>query len=461
MRWCKIPAGILLMLSVIDIALAAPVPVKEHQVRVSVVDAAKDGTGTSSLRRDPSDKWLANAADRTNAPPIPIPRSSDSGDWREQEPRQHKPRSGTDSIGSPEPSNSASNPASLSESTPLKQGPSHDDIDLNFNPQSSSQGFKSLSEPMSTTTRVTPPPDGSPQIASSPDSNFNPQSKSQPFKSLSELMSTPTHDIAPPDGSPQIASSPDEFYSSSSWVPTDSHSGSTSSESWSPQYHDSPPASSLGLSQDHVPSLSSAPIPDTPPLDGSPQIVSSPDSNFNPQSKSQPFKSLSELMSTPTHDTVPPDGSPQITSSSDESYSSSSWAPTDSHSSSTSSDSWSPQDSASSPDQLSTDESHPSTLGPTDNDPPPASSSNPGPSTEPNPPPSAKRPRPEEHGFGSFLSKIAKGKFKRRFSGSGALNAVQGDLQGTFNSGAYVTASSLLLLSTNDRSEHSDVLINH
>jgi hypothetical protein len=37
---------------------------------------------------------------------------------------------------------------------------------------------------------------------------------------------------------------------------------------------------------------------------------------------------------------------------------------------------------------------------------------------EPNPPPSAKRPRPEEHESGSFLSKITKGKFKRRFSGS-------------------------------------------
>jgi hypothetical protein len=79
------------MLSIIDIALAAPVVVQEHEVRVSVVDAAKDGTAMSPLRWDPSDKWLANAADRTNAPSIP--RSSDSGHWREQEPRQHNPSS--------------------------------------------------------------------------------------------------------------------------------------------------------------------------------------------------------------------------------------------------------------------------------------------------------------------------------------------------------------------------------
>jgi hypothetical protein len=291
-------------------------------------------------------------------------------------------------------------------------------------------------------------------------------------------VSTPTHDISPPDGSPQIASSPDESYSSSSWLPTDSPSGSTSS--WSPQHHVSPPAGSPGPSQDHVPS---------PP--------------------SSKFKYLSELMSTPTHVTPSPDVAPQIVSSPDKSHSSSSWAPTYTHSGQTKS--WSPHryvspagspgpsqdhvpsppnlgdhlpsDSHSlssvstakyylgspdlsstdkshlpnlgdhlpsdghssssvstaeyylgSPDLSSTDKSHPPAPGPTDNHPPPASSSNPGPSTEPNPLPSAKRPRPEEHGFESFLSKTPKGKFKRRFSGSGALNAAQGDLQGTFNS---------------------------
>jgi hypothetical protein len=77
MGWYKILAPILLMLSVIDFALAAPVVVQEHQV--------------SPPRPDP---WPANAADRTNVPPIS--RSSDSGHWREQEPRQHNLKSRTD-----------------------------------------------------------------------------------------------------------------------------------------------------------------------------------------------------------------------------------------------------------------------------------------------------------------------------------------------------------------------------
>jgi hypothetical protein len=188
MRRYKILARILLMFSVIDFALAAPVAVQKHEVRVSMVDTVKDGTATSPLRRDLSDK---NAADRTNALP-PIPRSSDSGHWREQEPRQYNPRPRTDSNDSPEPSNPAppnnNNPLRPSppDSRPLRPGPSHDDLD------------------------------GS--------------------KSLSELMSTPTHDTPPPDGSPQIASSPDRSPSFSSWLQADSHSGSTSSwssgESW-------------------------------------------------------------------------------------------------------------------------------------------------------------------------------------------------------------------------------------
>jgi hypothetical protein len=98
MRWYKILARILLMLSVIDFALAAPVVIQEHEVRVNVVDAAKDGTA-------PSDKWPTNAADRTNTPMIP--ESSNSGHWRQQKPRQHNPRSPMDSNGSPEPSNPA------------------------------------------------------------------------------------------------------------------------------------------------------------------------------------------------------------------------------------------------------------------------------------------------------------------------------------------------------------------
>jgi hypothetical protein len=160
MRRYKILARILLMLSVIDMALAAPVIVQKHEVRVGMVDTVKDGTATSEspLRRDRSDKWLlANAADRTNAPPS-IPRSSDSGHWREQEPRQYNPRPRTDSNDSPEPSNPAppidpytNNPLSASpppgpgsaspspmsqvptdESNPLNPPSPHGNTDLNF-----------------------------------------------------------------------------------------------------------------------------------------------------------------------------------------------------------------------------------------------------------------------------------------------------------------------------------------
>jgi hypothetical protein len=175
------------------------------------------------------------------------------------------------------------------------------------------------------------------------------------------------------------------------------------------------------------------------------------DINFNSQSKSQKFKSLAKLISTTPRIELPPVGSPQIASSPDESHPSSSSAPTDGDS--LPSGTTTEEHGLSSPDQSSdssTEEYHPSSSD---------QSSNAGPST--NPPPRAKRPRPEENEAESFLSKIVKGKgkFKRRFSGSGA--AAQGDLQGTFNSRAYVTTSSLPLLSTNNRShEHPDILIN-
>ena len=82
--------------------------------------------------------------------------------------------------------------------------------------------------------------------------------------------------------------------------------------------------------------------------------------------------------------------------------------------------------------------------GPTDK-PPQASPPNPGLSTEPIPPPNAKRPRPEDHDWGfRLLSKILKGRVKRHFTDSGA---VQSSLQDAFNSRAYVTAFSLPLLS--------------
>ena len=76
-------------------------------------------------------------------------------------------------------------------------------------------------------------------------------------------------------------------------------------------------------------------------------------------------------------------------------------------------------------EQSSTEESNPSSPGQSSTD-----ESNPGSPTEQNPPPSTsrKRPPPDDPESGSSLSKISKifkGKLKRRFSGSGALNATR------------------------------------
>jgi hypothetical protein len=199
------------MLSVIDFALAAPVVVQEHGVHVSVVNAAKDGAATSPLRRDPSDKWLASAADRTNPPPIP--RSSDSGHWREQEPRQHNPRPRTYSKDSPEPSNPA------------------------------------------------PPIDPYANNPPNPSPAPGPGSTSPPPTSHSSVVSTLTHDTPPPDGSLQIASSPDRSPSFGSWLPADSHSGSASSwssgsewESWSSSDEHNPSSpDQLSTGESHPP----------------------------------------------------------------------------------------------------------------------------------------------------------------------------------------------------------------
>jgi hypothetical protein len=255
---------------------------------------------------------------------------------------------------------------------------------MNFRPKLSSQGFKSVPELMSTATRIGPPPELtvgshasnpvslSHSASSSEDMNFRPQSGSQKFKLVSELMSTATRVGSAP--------APDESHSSSSesWAPTETHSGSTNS--WPPQRHVSPPASSPGSSQDRVPS----------PLN------------------------LGDHLPSDSH-----------------SWSSGSTTEEEEHYPSSQDQSSTEESRLSSPGQPSTDESHPPTPGPTDNHPPPTLPSNPGPSTatEPNPPPSAKRPRPEEHDAGSFLTKIFKGKLKRRFSGSGALNAARGGLQ--------------------------------
>jgi hypothetical protein len=108
MRQYLIVSRIYFILSVINFALAAPLVIREtHEVRVDVVNVAKDGTAASQTlsRWDPRDPWLGS-----NEPPGP--ESSDESDpepgpnnpWTEAGPNHNSP-------------SSPSSPASSTEST--------------------------------------------------------------------------------------------------------------------------------------------------------------------------------------------------------------------------------------------------------------------------------------------------------------------------------------------------------
>ena len=73
------PRIILLILSVINFALAAPISLERgtREVRTDVVDTAEDVTTVSRKRWLPSDEWSTNAADRANAPQDPAPSGSE------------------------------------------------------------------------------------------------------------------------------------------------------------------------------------------------------------------------------------------------------------------------------------------------------------------------------------------------------------------------------------------------
>ena len=89
------------MLSIIDLALAAPVVVQNRGVGISGVGASKDGTSTPPLRRDP----LTNA--------LPTARPLDSGHWQELEPRQHDLMSRAGPGWPPEPGEPSNPPIDL------------------------------------------------------------------------------------------------------------------------------------------------------------------------------------------------------------------------------------------------------------------------------------------------------------------------------------------------------------
>src|SRR6266849_4642471 len=80
---------VLLILSVINLALAAPVLVRG--IRVDVVDVAKDVTTASRKYWNPSDMWWTNAPDRAKTPPSLG--SSDSDNRLERKLRRRDPGS--------------------------------------------------------------------------------------------------------------------------------------------------------------------------------------------------------------------------------------------------------------------------------------------------------------------------------------------------------------------------------
>ena len=347
---------------------------------------------TSPVRRDPSIKWPANAADRTNAVPPAIPRSPDSGHWLEQEPRQHNPstnsndplegRGGSELLPNWDPNN-------LPFPSPTRQPPTSEpptDEPHPLNPSSPlTHGNTDLNPSYYQAQGQT---DGSHVL------NPTPASSSSSGSFFSGLSQTPAHDTLP-GGSPQMASSPDSGGSHQlsslpqHHLPSDGYSMSSVSTTESPVQ--------LPTGESHPPTL--GPIDNHPP--------SASPSNLDSSTGPHPLPS-SEL-------------------------------PNEDHAMTVS------KKLSTSPDP---DETHPLSLGP--NHPP-------GPGPTDNPPPSLKRPHPEDHESWDSLSKIFKGKFKRRFFGSGALNAAQGEFQGIINSRTYVTANFLPLLPTNDHShEHSN-----
>jgi hypothetical protein len=128
---------ILLILSVIKFALAAPVLERGiREVRVDVVDVAKDVPATTASQKhlDPSDRWSTTAvlADRANA--LRDLGSSDSDYRLEQDLRSHDPRSPMDSNAYPQPSRPVGS-TDLDSSHPLpvdRPPPEHDHNDLQF-----------------------------------------------------------------------------------------------------------------------------------------------------------------------------------------------------------------------------------------------------------------------------------------------------------------------------------------
>src|SRR6266481_7823811 len=178
MRGYKIVARILLILSVINFTLTAPVVVREHKVRVI---ESNDGPGSS------------NPAPPIDSPsPLPGPAQSPSHSL------SAGPSSPQDVYTSPVPTSQA--PTDEPHPSPLAHG----------------QGLADDSQESNPSSPLDSPTDRNDHL----DVNSGPPSSLR-FKYLSDLGST--HGASHPPGSPQN--------------PTDTHSSSMSSGSWASQAH--------------------------------------------------------------------------------------------------------------------------------------------------------------------------------------------------------------------------------
>jgi hypothetical protein len=150
MRCYRTVVQILLIVSVINVVLAAPIAVREmHEVRVNVMDV-KDGGAASRKRLDPWEQ-STNGQGRMNAPPSPG--SSEFEQWFEEPSLLTSQESSSSSSSAPSSptSSTGSHPGLTDDSPPQsswKRGspgnsgsspssPTHDDTDDTYEPSSS------------------------------------------------------------------------------------------------------------------------------------------------------------------------------------------------------------------------------------------------------------------------------------------------------------------------------------
>ncbi|KAN0102338.1 hypothetical protein V8E52_012043 [Russula decolorans] len=368
---------ILLILSVINFALAAP---------LSARGIAEDVTTASPKRWNPSNERQTSSADRTNTP---TSLGSSDSDYRlEQELRPHDPRSPMDPNPPPPPNN-------------LPSG-----IDLNDAPQP-------IQEPTDSGSHRTDP-EPSPDVSPSAPSNIpESASSSQPHGSnppppqgidlndplLSPGLTNGQPPLAPPSspGPLKRPSSPSDPGPSKRpyilWPSTSALGPSDPGASTSALGELGPEPSTLALGE-------SGPDPSTWALgDSGPEPSTWALGPSDPGSPTRPYRPLNPGPS---------------------------WAPPPSV----------PGPSLSDPEPSTLARPYPD-LGPSsDESDPEPSASDPGPSIHP-----LSNPGPPQHGPETDFSDLFRGRFKRRISGSRSVNAAQRELQGILDSREYVSAS--------------------